>query len=278
MQETKFPMFQRLSAPDAQTWNGGRITDTDILTLSEAASMASKQAGQDVSVSDFLRAAARGEILMMGITKKSSKTEPCTAGDALLNDGKPVPEGCLINLPLEACQGLANVGRASWRILFDRWQLTQDEPDFLTLPADCRVSGEATRALAAAFTERLQAVEPDSEITERASSAPAIDYSLLATREQLIEAFGRFTGMDATWFDNLKDKPALWNARKVEGQGGRGHVLEPLFCPFEVMQWLASSKRRTGRSLGLEKAWELLERNFPKVYNSNSVADPRTND
>lgn len=182
MQETKIPMFQRLSAPDAQTWNGGRITDTDILTLSEAASMASKQAGQDVSVSDFLRAAARGEILMMGITKKSSKTEPCTAGDALLNDGKPVPEGCLINLPLEACQGLANVGRASWRILYDRWQLTQDEPDFLTLPDDCRVSGEATRALAAAFTARN-----DASVSASGADVSAVEQPKKWTDEKIAE-------------------------------------------------------------------------------------------
>lgn len=111
-----------------------------------------------------------------------------------------------------------------------------------------------------------------------AIDAPACDFSMLATRDQLIEAFGRFTGMDAAWFKNLKDTPALLTARKVAGQGGRGHIAEPWFCPFEVMQWLADSKRRKGRKLSAAKAWELLEINFPKVYNARSVADPRTGD
>lgn len=104
------------------------------------------------------------------------------------------------------------------------------------------------------------------------------DVSTLATRDQLIEAFGRYTGMRAEWFRNLKDAPKLLAARKVAGQGGRGHIKEPLFCPFEVMQWLADSRRRKGRKLSEEKAWELLEKNFPKAYSMRSVADPRAGD
>ena len=117
-------------------------------------------------------------------------------------------------------------------------------------------------------------------VAASASNAPACDFSMLATREQLIEAFGRFTGMEASWFKNIKDTPALLSARKVAGQGGRGHIAEPLFCPFEVMQWLTSHKRRKNkdRKLSAEKAWELLEKNFPKVHSARSVADPRTGD
>lgn len=117
-------------------------------------------------------------------------------------------------------------------------------------------------------------------VPDSASNAPACDFSMLATREQLIEAFGRFTGMEASWFKNIKDTPALLSARKVAGQGGRGHIAEPLFCPFEVMQWLTSHKRRKNkdRKLSAEKAWELLEKNFPKVHSARSVADPRTGD
>ena len=114
--------------------------------------------------------------------------------------------------------------------------------------------------------------------TDSSNNATACDFSMLATREQLIEAFGRFTGLDASWFTNLKDTPALLAARKVTGQGGRGHIAEPLFCPFTVMQWLADSKRRKGRKLSAEKAWELLEKYFPKVYDTRSVADPRAGD
>lgn len=101
------------------------------------------------------------------------------------------------------------------------------------------------------------------------------DFAMLATREKLIEAFGRFTNMNMSWFDNLKDTPALQAARKVVGQGGRGHIAEPLFCPVEVLQWLINPKRRKGSKLGPEKGWELLEKHFPIVYAQCSIADPR---
>lgn len=108
---------------------------------------------------------------------------------------------------------------------------------------------------------------------ERMPQPPQL--SLLATRQELIDAFGSFTGMDASWFTNLKDVPALHAARKVTGQGGRGHIAEPLFCPLEVVQWLVSSGRRKGRAISESKAWEILEKSFPLVYNHHSVADPR---
>lgn len=112
-------------------------------------------------------------------------------------------------------------------------------------------------------------------LTNSASNTHRSDFAMLATRDQLIAAFGSFTGMDLMWFNNLKDIPALLRARKVVGQGGRGHIAEPWFCPFEVMQWLTDSKRRKGRKLSDDKAWDLLERHFPMVYNAQSVADPR---
>lgn len=101
------------------------------------------------------------------------------------------------------------------------------------------------------------------------------DYAMLASREQLIEAFGRFTGMNKDWFNHLKDLPKLANARQVKGHGGRGHIAEPLFCPYEVLCWLIHPKRKKGRELSEDKGWELLERYFPKVYNAKSVGDKR---
>jgi len=101
------------------------------------------------------------------------------------------------------------------------------------------------------------------------------DVTLMASRRQLIEAFGAFTGMDDSWFSNIKDTPALLAARKVTGQGGRGHIAEPLFCPFEVLQWLINPARRKGRPLGQDKGWELLARHFPGAYAAFSVVDPR---
>jgi hypothetical protein len=102
-----------------------------------------------------------------------------------------------------------------------------------------------------------------------------LDLSLLATRQQLIAAFGAFTGMDQGWFKNLTDTPGLLSARKIKGSGGRGHLQEPLFCPFDVMRWLVSDTRKKGRKLGEDKAWELLEKHFPKAYGAHSAADSR---
>lgn len=116
---------------------------------------------------------------------------------------------------------------------------------------------------------------PGSTPAPRGGSSTTHDLSMLATRNQLIDAFGSFTGMDKSWFKNLTDSPALLAARKVPGQGGRGYIAEPFFCPLEVMQWLTSPKRRKGRQLGPDKAWELLEKHFPKVHCKHSIADPR---
>lgn len=100
--------------------------------------------------------------------------------------------------------------------------------------------------------------------------------TLLATRVQLIDAFGAFTGMDQTWFDNVTDAPALHAARKLVGVGQKSQTVEPLFCPMEVVRWLLSPKRKKGRKFhNPEKPWELLQKHFPAVYAKNSAADPR---
>ncbi len=134
------------------------------------------------------------------------------------------------------------------------------------------------REQAAQILQRLFGTAPEAQPQAAAPRPNGPDYAMLATRDQLIEAFGRFTGMDASWFKNLKYTPALLAARKVTGRGGRGHIAEPWFCPFEVMQWLADPKRRKGRKLGTDKAWELLERHFPRVHGTHAIADPRDPD
>lgn len=124
---------------------------------------------------------------------------------------------------------------------------------------------------------RFQDPPPASALGMQLAEATGtpIDLSRLATRQQLITAFGAFTGMDDSWFNNLKDSPALLSARKVKGSGGRGHIAEPLFCPLAVMLWLTSQNRKKGRALGVDKAWEILEKHFPNVHLDNSAADPR---
>lgn len=126
---------------------------------------------------------------------------------------------------------------------------------------------------------RREAVEQVAEIINgalpgQATTSPELDLALLATREQLIEAFGNFTGMDASWFDNLKDTPKLLAARKVTGQGGRNNAA-PLFCPYEVMLWLVNPMRRKGKPMKQETGWRVLEHRFPRVFNARSAGDPR---
>jgi len=115
-----------------------------------------------------------------------------------------------------------------------------------------------------------------AEKTNTSETYVAANFSMLATREQLIDAFGKFTGMDLSWFRALSDLPKLLAARKVSGQGGRGHIAEPYFCPYEVMLWLVDPKRKKGRKLSVDKAWSILEEKFSLVYSQFSIGDPRT--
>ncbi|GAB2467372.1 hypothetical protein GCM10027082_18770 [Comamonas humi] len=134
-------------------------------------------------------------------------------------------------------------------------------------------------------SQQMPAITPQ-EVTAPAAwnAVPrqnAVDTTKLATRQRLIDVFGPFTGMDLSWFKNLRDTPRLRAARKVTGLGGRGQIAEPLFCPFEVMQWLMDDKRRNRggrRPLGQDKGWALLQRYFPEAYAPRSVLDPREDD
>ncbi len=102
----------------------------------------------------------------------------------------------------------------------------------------------------------------------------ASGFTMIETRQKLIEVFGKFTGMNASWFKSLKDTPALLAAIRRKGRGGRRKI-EPLFCPHAVMQWLIDPKRKKGQPLSPEKGWQLLESNFQVVYNQYSIGDPR---
>jgi hypothetical protein len=128
----------------------------------------------------------------------------------------------------------------------------------------------ATRGIAVVMEAPEQTTQPQTSMSNE-----AVDFEMLATRHRLIEAFGKFTGMDDSWFTNLKDTPKLKDARKVAGSGGKDST-EPLFCPYEVMRWLADPKQKKGRKLSTEKGWQLLEGHFPKVYNQYSIGDTRT--
>ena len=133
---------------------------------------------------------------------------------------------------------------------------------------------DALRLPMAEVSEPLLALLRPGPVTEE--PPPLDDYSALATREQLVAAYGRFTGMSMKWFDNVTDTPALLAARKVDGVGARGSTTQPMFCPWEVMVWLANTKRKKGRQFqSADKPWELLERHFPAAYAKHSRDDSR---
>lgn len=190
------PMFERLTP--RTPWAGGRMVDTDVLTLAEAASMATKHAGEPVTIGDFLRAAARGEITLRAIVHTAAKVQKHDGG-IYCNGGQEnenrVPAGAIATLPLTACQHLAAAGRASWRT-FDGFELVEgvlqrytkghvvaSEPDFETVPDDCRVVGYDVHALADEYTapEAKQA-EPQAapEVADSASTAPVVPFKKAA--------------------------------------------------------------------------------------------------
>lgn len=146
-------------------WTGGRITTIDTVTLDDAARFASKHAGVEITPADFLRAAARGEILLRACCPRTVTMRPCSETDEPL----PIVENSLPTLPLAACKALSNGRPAQWRTYeeikvmdtligkercrFTRWELPENEPDLLTTVADCRVTGHDVHALADAYIE-----------------------------------------------------------------------------------------------------------------------------
>ena len=103
-----------------------------------------------------------------------------------------------------------------------------------------------------------------SQATTNIKAAPT-PWHLLATPSELINAFGVITGMDKSWFNNVKDTPNLKAAIHTAGIGGR-KGREPLYFVFPVMQWLISEKRRKGKPMNESTGWRLLKNQFPKVY------------
>jgi len=288
-------MFPRL-VPSTE-WTGGRMADTDLFNLGDAALFAAKHAGTEVTKADFLRAAARGEIRLRGILRQAVAFEPCSPTDTPL----AFREGQIPPLPHDACNALSSIGRASWRTLdffepvpafggelgrFARWRLPAGEPDLETIPDDCRVTGRDVHALADAI--RLEQSSDEhlaaqgvgyrfprlaTEVDGKPETVPSIDFTLLASPEQLIKAFGAFTGMDKSWFSNITDKPKLLKARKQEGKGGKSYSL-PWFCPFEVMLWLIDEKRKAGKPMSQETGWRMLRQHWPSVYDKNLALSP----
>jgi len=187
-----------------------------------------------------------------------SEIRAMTGGLASGNDANPKP---LLSMPctlsdfmaFESCAGLFH----------DRLQDGRDAEDVLN---DISALNEDAALLARALL--------GVAMTEQTSRPDEPDRSMLADPDELIEAFGKNTGMNKAWFNNLSDKPTLKKARRIIGaKGRRGN--KPFFCPLAVMQWLTDEKRKVGRPISQDKAWALLATYFPRVYMAHSAADPR---
>lgn len=292
-------------AADGAPYRVAPLSPRHPLQLDQAAEFIAQHRRSAVTARDLLDAATQGRVRIHAEirTSRPLKLKAAREGVSLPTSGDGLPPGFVENevmlpLPVEACRRLASSGRANWRYLEEsvripeddpfglggelhrvkRWELEDGEPDFETVLADCRIAWWDVQALAEG---RLQsapgyiAEEPPRTQAMEAERGVSLDPSLLATRKQLIDAFGVFTGMNHGWFKNLTDVPALLKARRIKGSGGRGHLQEPLFCPVDVMRWLISDTRKKGSKLGEDKAWELLEKNFPKAYSAHSAADSR---
>ena len=252
------PMFERLTP--RTPWAGGRMVDTDVLTLAEAASMATKHAGEPVTIGDFLRAAARGEITLRAIVHRTAKVQKHDGG-IYCNGGQEnenrVPAGAIATLPLTACQHLAAAGRASWRTFdgfkmvdgvlqrYTKGHVVAGEPDFETVPDDCRVVGYDVHALADEYTtpEANQA-EPQAArvVVESGNNGP-----LPLTTGDIAFCFDGIRWNEQQWRKPLGDKPK-WLQSCVAIPGQRG-VSETRWNPVLIAAALVHDGHAQARSI-----------------------------
>jgi hypothetical protein len=257
MTEYSYTQYSRLTP--YTKWNGGRITDVDLLTLDEAASLATKHAKTEITINDFLRAAKRGEILLRAIVHKSATMQPCRASDAELF----VPATSFPTLPIEACQSLANVSVAKWRHInwhepieilggqmgtYKRWELPDEEPDFETNLADCRVIGNDVHALADSyisneFDKHWDDLTYKSSFWRRRQSVSAIEAAIIFHGMNPLEE-SEESAKTATNYDdsneNFKSTPEdfkllLRHFKEVE-------QIQPMSRTLKVWQEIAKSE------------------------------------
>lgn len=118
---------------------------------------------------------------------------------------------------------------------------------------------------------------PDGKtLSDETKSNEGIRYEVLASRTELIEVFGLY-GVELKIFKALKDRPGLKAACRVKGKGQKGSRAEPMFCPFEVINWLVKTGVKEKPRLENYRGWHILETKFPSVYAEKSIGDPRQN-
>lgn len=151
-----------------------------------------------------------------------------------------------------------------------RWQLLHPQSVTEAVLKDAKL--KALTAESVGISDRMRALEGVSSPALSPDAVALPDYARLATRDALVAAFCGY-GLKRSWFNDLKSRKWLLDARKVRGEGQRGRRLEPLFCPFEVMTGLVEKSRKS--CLSANAGWRILEHQFPTVYIANSVGDPR---
>lgn len=262
MTDYQFPMSGRLEP--RSPFKGGRITETDVLDLTEAAKFASVHAGTEITPADFLRAAGRGEITLRAIVHQTAKLER-VGGGVYCNAGQPnentVPAGAILNLPLSACSKLAATGRASWRT-FDGFEpmhgvlmrytiaeLLPGEPDFETTIDDCRVTGNAVNALADAYIDEpapaTDTAPAQTPAPKAASDGPAKPHSnksekTLIFEAKVLELLGKF-----------------WNDRTPSTEPTKGDLCKLVYD--EILRTPVRGARKTTRGMvnDVAKLWKM---------------------
>lgn len=251
-----FPMFDRL-VPKTP-FRGGRIADTDLLNLSEAARFASVHAGTEITPADFLRAAGRGEITLRAIVHQTAKLQKI-GGGVYCNAGQPnentAPKGSILNLPLTVCKQLATTGLASWREFdgFERIEgilmrytvaeLDSDQSDFETVTADCMVTGDAVNALADAYIDEPAPAQTPAPVVAASDDAAPLPLST----GDIAHCFNGLHWDECKWKANLANKPK-WLRPSIAIPGLQG-VSETRWNPVSIGAALASEKSIAPRSI-----------------------------
>ena len=181
-------VFDQSQLEPRTEWTGGRISEIDMVSLAEAAQMASKHAGQAITVNDFLRAGGRGEIRIHADCPRTATFHPCRATDKTIE----MPKGHFARLPFDACRIMAIRGVADWRtregfeigepgsffegerIRFDRWMLADGEESLTTTVAECLVIGRDVHAFADAFLDSTDHKNNDAVKPVLASDAACL--------------------------------------------------------------------------------------------------------
>lgn len=97
------------------------------------------------------------------------------------------------------------------------------------------------------------------------------DVRFWATTDSLVEAFEPY-GLTEEKIRNGSTK-YIEDAKKLQGQGGKGRAVQPMFCPYEIMQGLVHKAKP--KLLKECRGWEILEKRFSTTYTKFQKQDPR---